>query len=181
MKKNEILEMLKNGELDVATAMGMLDALEKKESSKEDSYEESVKADINATPFRSEGNKEIISKEWQNIISLAPFASSKTISKLVRKELDKECDINLDIISSLAPFLDDEDLTELAKLALENETLNVSFLIKIAPFMDSDDLFDIINSDLKGTITMETIKSLAPFLEEEHIDALIEKFLNDLE
>lgn len=108
-----------------------------------------------------------------SLAELADVAAIMTPQKMemIVEERAKKETINIKAIIPLAPFLDDEYLEEIAeKVSVED----LSQVIGIAPFLSDEALAKIV---LNYDGPIQNITGLAPFLEEDVLDELVEKYL----
>ena len=99
----------------------------------------------------------------------ARFASDDMVKDTVRKESKNNGDI-----SSLLPFMDEVDVSELAKEALKNGESVSAYL----PFMDEEDVGDLAKEAFKTGGT-ESVKPYLPFMDEEDVSELAKATLRN--
>ena len=112
----------------------------------------------------------------EELADVAPIIPPKKVQKVVVHCNEKTSDsIDMKTLLSLAPFLDDEYLNEIAeKIAITN----LSELTSLAPFLEEEALSKIVFRYLKTeNSSINEIVSLAPFLDEATLDALVSNCL----
>jgi len=77
-------------------------------------------------------------------------------------------DIGIGKLAALAPFLSEKTLGKLAKAAVKNGG-TLDELAAIAPFLDEDDLGDIALTVMQNGGTLGELAAIAPFLDEEDL------------
>lgn len=108
----------------------------------------------------------------EELADVAPIIPPKKVQKVVVHCNEKTSDgIDMKTLLSLAPFLDDEYLNEIAeKIAITN----LSELTSLAPFLEEEALSKIVFRYLETeNSSINEIVSLAPFLDEDTLDALV--------
>ena len=96
------------------------------------------------------------------LVSLAPFLSSKVLSELV-EEMEVE---DVSSLVALAPFIDEEALFSLLK---KHEIVGSEDLVAFAPFLEEDMVSEIVMKSIdRGELC--NIEALAPFLSEECLE-----------
>ncbi len=121
----------------------------------------------------------------EEIKELAPLLSPRKIKQLLEhnRRLDKEESaqaenkIDCSVLIGLAPFLEQEDLENLAA-GLEGE-INPEDLISLAPFLGRNSL-DKLSRNLTGEADIEIIMGLAPFLSEKGLSNLLQHYQGNL-
>ena len=115
----------------------------------------------------------VMEGDYGDIVKLAPFLSDKTLDKIVR-DIVAETKINIGQLAALAPFLTDELLEELA----ESDNLRADFkgILALAPFLTDESLTKLAKDIMKKEeFNMNEMNSLAPFLETEFLDEVVDK------
>ena len=107
------------------------------------------------------------SADWDQIISLAPFASGNTLDKLIAL-CEESCDYNR--IIALAPFLSSSTLDRLIQSALTSADWNQ--IIALAPFASRHTLDKLI-ALCEEVCDYNRIIALAPFLSRDTLERLI--------
>ena len=119
-------------------------------------------------------NADITLKELADV---APIIPPKKVQKVVVhcNNTNTVSGIDMDTLLSLAPFLDDEYLNNMAeKLSLDG----LSQLTGLAPFLEEETLSKIIFRYLENhSSSIDEVSSLAPFLDEDTLDKLVENCL----
>lgn len=119
-------------------------------------------------------NADITLEELANV---APIIPPKKVQKVVVhcNNTNTDSGIDMDTLLSLAPFLDDEYLNNMAeKLSLDG----LSQLTGLAPFLEEETLSKIIFRHLENhSSSIDEVTSLAPFLDEDTLDKLVENCL----
>lgn len=181
MNREEILERLRNGEISIDGAKKMLDELAGNNNDlgkNVNTFVSSVMNEVNSkinNAFTSRNKDDFDEKDgWAAIIKLAPFASAKSLDKLVKSQLAKNDNIDWKKVIELAPFISDEALKDIAVHALSKSNPDFDIIVKLAPFIESETLEELID-ECHDRLNLKLIIRLAPFLDEEYIDKLIEK------
>ena len=115
----------------------------------------------------------VMEGDYGDIVKLAPFLSDKTLDKIVR-DIVAETKINIGQLAALAPFLTDELLEELA----ESDNLRADFkgILTLAPFLTDESLTKLAKDIMeKEEFNMNEVISLAPFLQTEFLDEVVDK------
>ncbi|MBQ2956365.1 MAG: helix-turn-helix domain-containing protein [Clostridia bacterium] len=132
-----------------------------------DAAEKSSDSAIHET---SEERRSSISEySWDQIMSLAPFASRDTLRHLVDL-CQEECDFNR--ICSLAPFLGQDIIDRLIRDSLAKDAWSWDEILSLAPFASRDTLRHLVDL-CQEECDFNHICSLAPFLRQDVIDRLI--------
>ncbi len=104
---------------------------------------------------------------FENISKIASIVPPKAIKVMV---YGKSCDVS--DLAALAPFLDDEDLNEIAKsIAM----VRISDLVPLAPFLADEILDSLVMryvEENKDSFKLSEIKGLMPFLDSSTIKKL---------
>lgn len=111
----------------------------------------------------------------EDIQELAPILPPETVEKLVDDNLEQQPKEKLDLsaIMGLVPFLDEEYLDTLVK-RIDIDSLHE--LSGLAPFLSEETLCTLVlNADIESD--MSGITSLAPFLDKNTLEKLVEKLL----
>lgn len=112
---------------------------------------------------------------WNEIISLAPFASPEKLARML-ESLEATADVKK--IVRLAPYLEEEQVESLVRRAVEADSdVSYGFLMQLAPFCSGQFLHQLA-LDGEYTLTVKQIKGIAPFLPEGAVDTLIDRALN---
>ena len=108
-----------------------------------------------------------ITYDFHKIVSLAPFLSKSTLDKLVDK-----CEItnNIENIAALAPFLSKGTLDKLVDKC-ENE-IDFNKIVSLAPFLSKESMKKLIYKS-NDKINFKMLQQLAPFLDRNTIDDII--------
>ena len=112
---------------------------------------------------------------WDQIVSLAPFASRETVEKLVLDQLEQAGGKNLalDTVTALLPFVGQDVNDRLLDRCMEWG--DEEGLIAVAPFVSQACLERAVEKILTngGRIPPEKVCCLAPFLPRKAVDRLI--------
>ena len=103
----------------------------------------------------------------ENISKIASIVPPKAIKEMV---YGKSCDVS--DLAALAPFLDDEDLNEIAKSIAK---VRISDLVPLAPFLADEILDSLVMryvEENKDSFKLSEIKGLMPFLDSSTIKKL---------
>ena len=103
----------------------------------------------------------------ENISKIASIVPPKAIKVMV---YGKSCDVS--DLAALAPFLDDEDLNEIAKSIAK---VRISDLVPLAPFLADEILDSLVMryvEENKDSFKLSEIKGLMPFLDSSTIKKL---------
>ena len=108
----------------------------------------------------------------QELSKLAPFMSSKVLSKLVSKALESDETMDHSWYSGLIPFLEEDAVDSLGTKMYEK--FGVSELQSLAPFMSEEAISKLAKNAVESgnEIDHQLIQSLIPFLDEDIIDIL---------
>lgn len=108
----------------------------------------------------------------EELADVAPIIPPKKVQKVVVHCNEKTSGgIDMKTLLSLAPFLDDEYLNEIAEKIAVNSLNELSGL---APFLEEEALSKIVFRYLETeNSSIHEIVSLAPFLDEDTLDALV--------
>ena len=113
----------------------------------------------------------------EELADVAPIIPPKKVQKVVVhcNNTDTSAGIDMKTLLSLAPFLDDEYLNNIA----EKISLNgLSELTGLAPFLEEETLSKIIFRHLENhSDSIEDVTSLAPFLDDDTLDKLVDNCL----
>lgn len=113
----------------------------------------------------------------EELADVAPIIPPKKVQKVVVhcNNTDTSTGIDMKTLLSLAPFLDDEYLNDIA----EKISLNgLSELTGLAPFLEEETLSKIIFRHLENhSSSIDDVTSLAPFLDEDTLDKLVDSCL----
>jgi transcriptional regulator with XRE-family HTH domain/predicted transcriptional regulator len=108
--------------------------------------------------------------DWQKIISMAPFASSETLERLL-EELDLKKDINK--IVQLAPFLKSHTIEDLIMKAMHDEDHpDWDIIRKLAPFAPGG-VLDKLVPVLKEKASFKEICHISPFMSRSALEKLL--------
>lgn len=114
----------------------------------------------------------VSASDFAALTALAPFLSEEFLGKAVITLYERTG--SLDGAMSLAPFMAEDDIGELASLIVPKE--GVAGLTKLAPFMNEDELGDFVLAQFqKGGL--KDINSLLPFLNDNVLCELAEQLL----
>ncbi len=127
---------------------------------------DSSKTDIPASDAASDSENPY---SWDEIISLAPFASRETLERIIDACIE-EC--ALDHLVALAPFISRRTLDILAERAISDEDWS-DILPALAPFLSRETLGRLIDLHMDGSIHLHQIAAFAPFLSRQTLDQLI--------
>lgn len=105
----------------------------------------------------------------EELVEVAPMLPPEQLQEQARKASAKKVDFSK--IISLAPFLDEEYLSELVEKV---EPDNLREVICVAPFLSTSCLRGLI-SRCQSADDFDMIISLAPFLDRETLDALVNR------
>ena len=108
--------------------------------------------------------EELAVEELEEVAPMLPPEQVADFAKKVKKKMD------LSAIMNLAPFLDEEYLSNLVD---EAEPEDLSQVVCLAPFLSGSCLRKLV-SRCEGTNDFATIMSLAPFLDRETLDNLVD-------
>lgn len=108
----------------------------------------------------------------EELADVAPIVPPKKVQKVVVHCKNNHDSIDMEALLSLAPFLDDEYLNDLAeKVALKG----LSQLTVLAPFLEEETLAKIIFKHIENIeSSLADVVNLAPFLDEETLDKLVD-------
>lgn len=111
----------------------------------------------------------------EDILAMAPFISSDTLSLLIRHLLADSNLANKDFLTQLAPFLDSEDLAQLVEMSLDSPGgFSVQTLLPLLPHLDSEALDGLVTKILEtDSIGPELLLKMAPFLESDTLTRII--------
>jgi len=115
----------------------------------------------------------VMEGDYGDIVKLAPFLSDKTLDKIVR-DIVAETKINIGQLAALAPYLTEELLEELA----ESDNLRANFkgILALAPFLTDESLTKLAKDIMeKEEFNMNEVISLAPYLQTEFLDEVVDK------
>lgn len=111
----------------------------------------------------------------EELADVAPIVPPKKMGQILEDNANDDDFIDIDALIALAPFLDDDYLSELAeRIAFDH----LDQLVGLAPFIDEDVLGEIALK-YAGTYegTIDAIIALAPFLEEDVLDQMVDNYL----
>lgn len=110
---------------------------------------------------------------------LAPFLDQGQLGELVSRV--EAGSASLETVAELAPFLNKENLNRLLELASKDEEIAGGILEDLAPFLDQVQLGELVGRVEAGSASMKTVAELAPFLNKENLDRLLELAINGKE
>lgn len=113
-----------------------------------------------------------------DLIRMLPFLETEELDELVAQILSKEVPSDKISISSLLPFLNDNQINQLFDAALQGEITERPAIF--LPFVSDGKLDEVAMKIESGEITTMKIETLLPFLEEESIKAMFKRGLEDL-
>ncbi|MDR0326418.1 MAG: helix-turn-helix domain-containing protein [Oscillospiraceae bacterium] len=118
---------------------------------------------------RKEGNT-----KWDDVMAMAPFASEETLDRLVR-DLNPLTDLSE--IHAIAPFVSGKTIEHLILTYINSGgKVEWDMVAGLAPFCDD---LDALLEHCDRTFTLMELLPLAPFLDEETIDRLIHKQMDE--
>ena len=123
-----------------------------------------VKEKTTAAVTKAMEKEELAVEELEEVAPMLPPEQVADFAKKVKKKMD------LSAIMNLAPFLDEEYLSNLVD---EAEPEDLSQVVCLAPFLSGSCLRKLV-SRCEGTNDFATIMSLAPFLDRETLDNLVD-------
>ena len=141
----------------------------------EDKQEE-VKTNMNSDDSETE-NYNNGSFTIEDIIKLAPFMNSESLSEIVKSIKNKKININEKHILSLAPFIDSDDLKDIFEEYVQGNHVDFNMAVALAPFLDEEDLGVILkNMSISDyDVAAKKLTALAPFMDTEDLEAVIRK------
>lgn len=113
-----------------------------------------------------------------DLADIAPIVNSEQFKSVYEQVERQGGNMDIDTIVQIAPFLDEDVLSELVRNNLAKGT-KLSDIIALAPFLDDGDLSEIVNGVADENISVEEIACLAPFLSEDALTALAEKYIGN--
>lgn len=111
----------------------------------------------------------------EELADVAPIVPPKKMEQIIEDNENNDDFIDVDALIALAPFLDDDYLSQLAEqIAFDH----LEQLVGLAPFIAEDVLGEIVLK-YAGTYegTIDAIIALAPFLEENTLDQMVDIYL----
>ena len=110
---------------------------------------------------------------------LAPFLDQGQLGELVSRV--EAGSASMEIVAELAPFLNKENLNRLLEQASKDEEIAGEILEDLAPFLDQVQLGELVGRVEEGSASLETVAELAPFLNKENLNRLLEQASKDEE
>lgn len=126
---------------------------------------ESIQKVMDAT-----GGKAESALSLDDISTAAPLMKPDEIEKCVEDTLEKQTEIELWMLSGLAPFVEQATLESLAERL---EEVSAGELLGVAPFLGQSTLGKLVEK--LDEITPEELLGLAPFLKKESVNGLAMK------
>lgn len=132
-------------------------------------------------PMGEKEDNQIPDMDWAEIISLAPFASTKMLDQLVEKQLAQgtKGTLSWSRISGLLPFLSEKTAERLFSRFSNQKTdwaeVDTSVLVNLAPFVSQDFLRNAVIQMGDRIDAARALKTLVPFLPSDVVDELIRK------
>lgn len=121
-----------------------------------------------------EGPKKKINVEA--LEELAPFLDQDQLGELVGWV--EAGTVTMEIVAELAPFLNKENLNRLLEYVSRDEKIAGEMLEGLAPFLDQGQLGELVGRVEAGSVSMETVVELAPFLNKENLGRLMRLAIN---
>lgn len=109
---------------------------------------------------------------------MAPEQAKKSFNKTRESESESGRGLKLADLVSLAPFLEEDDLSELVLMAVENGC-EIDDIIPIAPFVDEEVLGTIAKNAVRDGLRLSQLVALAPFVDEDALGEIAQDALND--
>jgi len=111
----------------------------------------------------------------EELADVAPIVPPKKMEQVLENNAEGTDYIDVDALIALAPFLDEEYLSQLAKrISLDH----LEQLVGLAPFINRDVLNQIaLDYDKTYEGTLDAIIALAPFLRKETLSQIVENCL----
>lgn len=119
--------------------------------------------------IKNESNIKVNSVD--EFIEIAPIIKPENSEVLAKEIMDKKT-ISLKELTSLAPYLDEETLSEFAK---NTSTGDLNDLAPIAPYLSEECLVELIEKSVNKRNSFDEIMSLIPFIETENLEKIVFK------
>ena len=110
----------------------------------------------------------------EELTETVPLMAPRQAEESIKENKNK---MTISQLASLAPFMNEDDLGEMAKEAAKNGG-TLEDIAVLAAFMNEDDLGEIAKEAVKNGGTLEDIAVLAPFMDEDDLGEIVKKIVS---
>lgn len=114
----------------------------------------------------------------EELTETVPLMAPKQAEESIKENKNK---MTISQLAALAPFMDEDDIAEIAKELAKEAIKNGGSLedvAALAPFMDDDDIKELAKEKLKSSGKIEDISAFVPFMDEDDIGEIIKHMLS---
>ncbi|MGV3463789.1 MAG: helix-turn-helix domain-containing protein [Heyndrickxia sp.] len=108
--------------------------------------------------------------DWEDIVHLAPHLERDALIGIATRK--SEGNLTIRQLTMIAPFLDGEMDSLLEYLSLDEHEVNK--LTGLLPYLEKDSRIKLIRRVCKISLTVDHIAAIAPFLEEDEIEQMLD-------
>ncbi|MDD7573919.1 MAG: helix-turn-helix domain-containing protein [Eubacteriales bacterium] len=111
----------------------------------------------------------------EELTETVPLMAPEQAEESIKENKEK---MTFSQLASLAPFMNEDDLGEMAKEAAKNGG-TLEDIAVLAAFMNEDDLGEIAEEAIKNGGTLEDVANLAPFMSEDDLGAIAKEAIKN--
>ena len=111
----------------------------------------------------------------EELAEAVPLMAPEQAEESIKENKEK---MTISQLAALAPFMNEDDLGEMAKEAVKNGG-TLEDIAVLAAFMNEDDLGEIAEEAIKNGGTLEDVANLAPFMSEDDLGAIAKEAIKN--
>lgn len=111
----------------------------------------------------------------EELAEAVPLMAPEQAEESIKENKEK---MTISQLAALAPFMNEDDLGEMAQEAVKNGG-TLEDIAVLAAFMNEDDLGEIAKEAIKSGGTLEDVANLAPFMSEDDLGAIAKEAIKN--